>query len=50
MQPLGMKILIQRDKTDEFSLKIPAWISEQLGDLVLMQYDGNQLTISPAIL
>jgi hypothetical protein len=47
MQPIGMKILIQRDKSGEFDLRIPAWIGERLGDLLLMQYDGDRLTISP---
>jgi len=50
MQPIGMKILIQRDKSGEFDLRIPAWIGDQLGGLLLMQYDGDQLTISPVIL
>jgi hypothetical protein len=47
MQPIGMKILIQRDKSGEFDLRIPAWIGERLGDLLLMQYDGDRLTILP---
>ncbi len=50
MQPIGMKLLIRRDKNGEFDLRVPAWISERLGDLLVMQYDGDQLTISPAIL
>ena len=49
MQPIGMKILIQRDKSGEFDLRIPAWIGERLGDLLLMQYDGDQLIISSAV-
>ncbi|MFZ2535935.1 hypothetical protein [Methanothrix sp.] len=48
MQPIGIKVLIQRDESGEFDLRIPAWIGERLGDLLLMQYDGNRLTISPA--
>lgn len=48
MQPIGIKVLIQRDESGEFDLRIPAWIGEQLGDLLLMQYEGNRLTISPA--
>jgi hypothetical protein len=47
MQPIGMKVLIQRDESGEFDLRIPAWIGERLGDLLLMQYDGDRLTISP---
>lgn len=50
MQPIGIKILIQRDKNGEFDLRVPGWIGDQLGDLLLMQYDGDQLTISPAVL
>ena len=48
MQPIGMKLLVRRDKSGEFELRIPAWIGEQLGDLLLMQYDGDRLTISSA--
>ena len=50
MQPIGMRLLIQRDKTGELDIRIPKWIGDQLGNLLLMQYDGDQLTISPAIL
>jgi len=50
MQPIGMRLLIQRDKTGEMNIRIPKWIGDQLGDLLLMQYDGDQLTISPAVL
>ena len=48
MQPIGMKILVQRDTRGEFDLRIPAWIGERLGDLLLMQYDGDRLIISSA--
>ena len=48
MRPIGMKVLIQRDKNSEFDLRIPTWIGEQLGDLLLMEYDGLKLTIWPA--
>jgi|APFre7841882654_1041346.scaffolds.fasta_scaffold46189_2 hypothetical protein len=48
MQPIGMRLLIQRDKTGEMNIRIPKWIGDQLGDLLLMQYDGDQLIISSA--
>jgi len=48
MQPIGIRLLIQRDKTGEMDIRIPKWISERLGDLLLMQYNGDQLIISPA--
>lgn len=49
MQPLGMRLLVQRERRNgEFDLRIPAWIGENLGELILMQYDGATLTISPA--
>jgi len=48
MQPIGMRLLIQRDKTGELDIRIPKWIGDQLGDLLLMQYDGDQLIISSA--
>ncbi len=48
MQPIGIRLLIQRDKTGEMDIRIPKWIGDQLGNLLLMQYDGNQLTISSA--
>jgi hypothetical protein len=48
MQPIGMRLLIQRDKTGEMDIRIPKWIGDRLGDLLLMQYDGDQLIISSA--
>ena len=48
MQPIGMRRLIQRDRTGEMNIRIPKWIGDQLGDLLLMQYDGDQLIISSA--
>ena len=50
MKPIGMRILIQRDRAGELDIRIPKWIGDDLGDLLLMQYDGHSLTISPAIL
>jgi hypothetical protein len=47
MKPVGMKLLIEKN-SDEFNLNVPAWIGERMGDLLLMQYDGERLTISPA--
>ncbi len=49
MQALGMRMLIQRDKGGEFTFVVPAWIGDRMGDLLLMQYDGNTLSISPAV-
>lgn len=48
MNAIGMRILIEKN-SDSFNLIVPAWIGEQLGNLLLMQYDGERLTISPAI-
>jgi hypothetical protein len=48
MKSIGMRVLIQRDKDGEFDLRIPTWIGERLGDLLLMEYDGWKLTIYPA--
>ena len=48
MQPIGMRLLIQREKTGELDIRIPKWIGDQLGDLLLMQFDGDQLIISSA--
>lgn len=48
MQPLGMRLLIQRERDGEFTIAVPGWIGDRLGDLLLMQYDGDMLTISPA--
>lgn len=48
MKPLGMRILVKRDKDGEFTFTVPEWISHQLGDLLLMDYDGQKLTIWPA--
>jgi hypothetical protein len=48
VRPLGMRILIERDIDREFSFTVPEWISERLGELLLMDYDGLKLTIWPA--
>lgn len=49
-QPLGMRLLIQRDAKDmgEFKILIPQWIAAQLGEMLLLCYDGEKLTILPA--
>jgi hypothetical protein len=50
MQPIGMRVLIERDQDDEdgFDLHIPPWIAEQLGDLLLMEFMGDRLIVSAA--
>lgn len=48
MKQIGMKILIQREKSGGFSLEVPAWIGEKLGDLLLMEFDGDRLTVVSA--
>jgi hypothetical protein len=48
MQPVGMRLLIQRERDGDFTFVVPKWIGDRLGDLLLMQYDGDRLTISPA--
>jgi hypothetical protein len=50
MKPIGMRLLIQRDKTGDLDIRIPSWIGDELGDLLLMQFDGDRLTISPVVL
>ena len=47
MKPLGMRILIERDTDREFTFTVPEWIGQQLGELLLMDYDGLKLTIWP---
>jgi hypothetical protein len=48
MRPLGMRILIERDTDREFTFTVPEWIGERLGELLLMDYDGQKLTFWPA--
>lgn len=48
MKPIGMRLLIQRDKAGDLDIRIPKWICDELGDLLLVQYDGDMLTISSA--
>ena len=48
MKPLGMRILIELDNDRDFTFTIPEWIGRQLGDLLLIDYDGQKLTIWPA--
>jgi len=48
MKQIGMKILIQREKSGGFNLEVPAWIGEKLGDLLLMEFDGDRLTVVSA--
>jgi hypothetical protein len=35
-----MRILLERDKNGEFNLNIPEWIASQLGDRLILDYDG----------
>lgn len=48
MKPLSMSVIIQREHDGDFDLRIPGWIGAKLGDLLLMQFDGDQLTVSSA--
>ena len=49
MKPLGMRILIERDTDRDFIyIHGPEWIGPRLGDLLLMDYDGQKLPIWPA--
>jgi hypothetical protein len=51
MEPLGIRLLIKRDLDNDmgsFSIKIPNWIGSRLGELLLLSYDGDILTISNA--
>jgi hypothetical protein len=43
-----MSIIIQREHDGDFDLRIPEWIGAKLGDLLLMQFDGDRLTVSSA--
>ena len=47
IKPIEIRVLIEK-QSDEFNLKVPAWIGEQMGNLLIMQYDGKKLTIMPA--
>jgi hypothetical protein len=47
MNPLGMRILIERDIDREFTFTVPEWIGQHLGEFLLMEYDGQKLTIWP---
>jgi hypothetical protein len=47
MQPLGMRILVEKH-SDEFSLNVPDWIGHELGNLLLIQFDGETLLIRRA--
>jgi hypothetical protein len=48
MQPIGMRLVMQREKAGDVRLVIPAWISDNWGELLLFQFDGNALTIQAA--
>lgn len=48
MKPLGMRILLERDTDREFTFTVPEWIGLRLGELLLVDYDGQKLTIQPA--
>jgi hypothetical protein len=47
MRALGMRMVIEKN-SDAFNLVVPAWIGERMGNLLLMQFDGERLTIAPA--
>ncbi len=48
MKPIGMRLVIERNTDKKFVFSVPDWISDRLGDLVLVDYDGERLTINPA--
>jgi hypothetical protein len=48
MNTLGMRLVIARESNDDFDIRIPRWIADQLGELIVLNYNGNTLTLEPA--
>jgi hypothetical protein len=46
MKPFATKILYER-KCNDRKLEIPAWISDRLGEMIEVEYNGIELIISP---
>lgn len=46
---LGMRLVIAREESgDDFDIRIPRWIADRLGELIVLNYNGNTLTLEPA--
>ena len=48
MKPFATKTLYERKKND-CKVVIPAWVSERLGDMISVEYNGIELIISPVV-
>ena len=48
MQTLGLKTIVQREQDGDFYIKIPEWIGAAMGELLMVQFDGETLTIRGA--
>jgi len=44
--PIGIRIIMQRAKSGEFNLIIPAWIADRWGELLVFNFDGRELSIT----
>lgn len=48
METLGLKLVMQREMGDDFNIRLPSWIGDRLGELVILEYNGDSVTIFPA--
>lgn len=45
-QPIGMRIIMQRARRGEFNLVILSWIANNWGSLLVLNFDGRELSIT----
>lgn len=45
-QPIGMRIIMQRARSGSFNLAIPEWIANNWGSLLVLNFDGQELSIT----
>lgn len=48
MEPVGMRLLVQRDSSGPLKFIIPEWIADEFGSMMLFTFDGETLSIRRA--
>jgi hypothetical protein len=46
MKTKEMRFVLQREHMGDFSLRVPKWIGDQLGETLVVAFDGETLTIT----
>lgn len=49
METLGLRLILSRKMGTDFNVNLPAWLGDQLGELLVLNFDGEMVTICPAV-